>query len=272
MSLEYRRVVGTKYDQDSFITALPDTNGDTSSFGAIEAYHPYGFAGRPDDLDANGACNAFFETDERKCYSIFLNDGRAQALLPEVLPGESFQYGAFGNFVRCHRDGRVSLFTSDDGTVNGRTIALTLGPQFMTFNAPWGNFRFDATGFHLLHISGARIDLGACGGLPAPLSALAAYAKISAPLVHIEGSAVNIGSATGIAAPVAKGDLVVITLAEISAALVAIGAALTATESIPGANAIMAGPVSAAQVAISAAVAAIAAQSPLIPSYSTMVT
>lgn len=269
---EYRRVEATKYDKDSFITVKPESFGSTGAIGTIEAFHPYGFAGRPDDKDSNGAAGALIDIDGPQGYAWIMNDGRAQSLLPEILAGESFQYGAFGNFVRCHRDGRVSLFTTDDGTVNGRTIAMTIGPTGMVYNSPWGNMKLDATGFHVLHSSGARIDLGACGGLPAPLSALASYLKLSAALVQIEGSAVSLGATGGVGAPAAKGDAVVTVLGAISSALTAIEAALSATTAIPGANAVMAGPVADAVAAITAAQTAITTGAAAIPSSSAMVT
>lgn len=268
--MKYSRVVASKFDKDSFIGVMPETFGTNSTVGAVELFHSYGFASMPVDMDADGACGMMTDTDAPTCISYLLNDGRIQSKLPEILQGESFQYGPTGNFVRCHKDGRVSLFTTDDATVNGRTVALTVGPTGLVFNAPWGNLKFDATGFHVLHSSGARIDMGACGGLPAPLSALASYATLSAALVHVEGAAVNVGVSSPTAEPAAKANQTVLALQSITTALDAVGAALAAITSIPAASS--ADPESAAAVsAIILAQSAIVLAATTIPSLAQLV-
>jgi hypothetical protein len=271
MRLEYCRIEASKHDKDSFLAIIPETFGTNSSLGAIELSHPYGFASRPVDKDAEGgACGAYYAVDGAQGYAWLANDGRIQNKLPEILEGESFQYGPTGNFVRCHKDGRVSMFTTDDATINGRTVALTVGPDGLVFNAPWGNLKFDATGFHVLHSSGARIDLGACGGLPAPLDALSSYATISAALTHVEGAATNLGASSPSAEPAAKATQTVIALQSLSTALLAAGTALTAIGAVPINNP-ASGAITAAVAAVALAQVAITSSVTLIPSVGAIV-
>ncbi len=271
MRLEYCRVEASKHDKDQFLAIIPETFGPSSTLGAIEVSHPYGFASRPVDKDVSGACGAYYGVDGAQGFAWLANDGRIQSKLPEVLPGESFQYGVTGNFVRCHKDGRISLFTTDDATVDGRTVALTIGPTGLVFNAPWGNLKFDATGFHVLHSSGARIDLGACGGLPAPLDSLASYATLSAALVHVEGSAVSLGASSPLSEPAAKALQSAQALTAITTALIAVGAALATIGGITTSPAAGSGAASAAGAAIGIATAAVSAAIALMPSNGAMV-
>lgn len=263
MRLEYCRVDASKFDKDSFLAVIPETFGPTKSIGSIELSHSYGFASRPVDKDASGsACGAYYAVEGSQGYMWLANDGRYQSLLPEIKQGESFQYGPTGNFVRCHADGRVSLFTTDDATVNGRTVALSIGPTGLVFNAPWGTLKFDPTGFHVLHSSGARIDLGACGGLPAPLSALASYATLSAALTHVEGSVVNVGASSPTSEPAAKALQTVLALESIQTALTTIAGLLAAIATTPAGATAAASAVTAA----TAAQGAIAGYATTIPS------
>jgi len=269
MNLEYCRVVASRHDKDSFLAIMPEVYGPGSSLGAIEVSHQYGFASRPVDMDSEGgACGAYYGTQGAQGFAWLANDGRIQAKLPEIKAGESFQYGATGNFVRCHQDGRISLFTTDNATVDGRTIALTIGPDGLVFNAPWGNLKFDATGFHVLHSSGARIDLGAGSStlLPPPLDKLSSYATISAAMSSVESSVVSTGSSKGVATPVARSDALLVALQAIAGALQAM--------QVPGAFTTTQGPVAPgeAEPAIAAAIAAIATSATTIPSSSTMAT
>lgn len=271
MRLEYCRIEASKHDKDQFLAVIPETFGLTSTLGAIEVSHPYGFASRPVDKDADGACGAYYAVDGAQGFAWLANDGRIQSKLPEMLPGESFQYGVTGCFVRCHQDGRISLFTTDDATIDGRTVALTVGPTGLVFNAPWGNLKFDDTGFHVLTSSGARIDMGACGGLPAPLSALASYATMSAALVHIEGSAVNVGAASPTAEPAAKSVQTSIALGAITTALTAVGAALVAIGGITTSPAAGSGAAATAATAIGVALVAVTEAVALLPSNGALV-
>lgn len=91
-------------------------------------------------------------------------------------------------------DKSIYLYTTNDGTPTGKGVYLRIAPTALEFYAPWGRLVFDASGFHAVTASGARLDLGGIGGLPGPLSALSSYATLSAASVKAEGSVVFLGA------------------------------------------------------------------------------
>jgi hypothetical protein len=255
-----------------------DVYGDKPGMSPFELSHPYGFLSRPLDPEPSGkGCSAFYyRKGSAEGFAWLANDPRVQALLPEILPGESFQYGAKGQFVRCHPDGKISTFTTDDATPNGRSVFSQVAPNGFTRVAPWGRETFDASGFHVKHVSGARIDLGAIGGLPTPLDALNSYFSVSAQMARIEAAVVSLGPADIPGMPAAKATIaqasdtalltaLQTTLTAIDAVMTALGAigALTtnppeASSAVATAAAVVAtahGSVAAAAGAIGAAVA-----------------
>lgn len=101
-------------------------------------------------------------------------------------------------------NGGVSLFTTTDGTASGKLIALSIGPNgadipgpYLAFDSPIGNFKFDASGFHLKVKAGPRLDMGGINiiGLPDAIANLfGAYAKITAPTIKLDGGSIFIGA------------------------------------------------------------------------------
>jgi len=165
-------------------------------------------------------------------------------------------------------DGRVTMLTSDDATITGRTVFCEVSPDGHRWVAPWGKTTFGADGFHVLHHTGARLDLGGIGGLPAPLDALSAYATLSAPIVRIEGTAIALGATAGIPDAIARSTPLVEALTALSVALTAVAAALPAIATTPSGGTAA----STAATAIGVATALIASTVPLIPCTSTTVT
>lgn len=270
MNIEYCRVEASKHDKDSFLAIIPETFGVNSSLGAIELSHAYGFAARPVDKDASGgACGAYYATDGAQGYSWLANDGRIQSKLPEILEGESFQYGVTGNFVRCHKDGRISLFTTDDGTTTGRTVSFTIGPTGLSFSYPYGHLNIDGTGFHYLHNSGSRIDAGSAGGMPAPLDVVSSYVSLGAAAVRIKGVAVSLGSSDGLPQPVAMATVTLSLFSALESVLAALATPGAIIAASPGSPCTI-GPGLAA--AITSAGLAISAASVTLPSLSTATT
>ena len=254
-----------------------------SGVDPFELSHPYGFASRAIDPDpkTNKGCSVFwYKKGSAEGFAWLANDPRIQALLPEILPGESFQYGAKGQFIRCHPDGKISIFTTDDATPNGRSVYSQVAPTGFTRVAPWGRETFDANGFHVKHVSGARIDLGAIAGLPAPLDALSSYFTVSAQMVRIEGATVSLGPAAGIAMTAAKSPIaqasdtalltaLQATLLGLEAVLTALGGVGGLTTSPSAASALVAtatGVVLASQASVAAAATAIGAAVATMPS------
>lgn len=107
---------------------------------------------------------------------------------PNAKEGDYFFHGAGGQFVRARADGGISLFCTDTGTDQGRPLSFSLIPsKGLQIRLPWGTLSFGPEGFHLKHSGGARLDLGAIAGFPAPLDALSSYAKIQAASVSVRG-------------------------------------------------------------------------------------
>lgn len=141
---------------------------------------------------------------------------------PGLRPDDPVMLGPKRNFVRCDSEGRVSLFTTDDGTPTGKSVYFQVRPDGFRGVHPLFKFTLDKTGFHVVHASGARVDLGAVSGMPAPLDVLNSYAKLSAAMVQIEGSAISMGTATGTPDNVARATPTLANLDAIQAALVAL--------------------------------------------------
>src|SRR6185369_2237217 len=168
---------------------------------------------------------------------------------------------AKGQFIRCHPDGKISIFTTDDATPNGKSVYSQVAPTGFTRLGPWGRETFDANGYHLKHVSGARIDLGAIGGFPAPLDAINSYVTISAQSVILDAATVSLGPDNGLGMPAAKATVA-------NAVFTAVSAVLTALKS-PSAFVAPNGPCSAGPAlitAIEAALAEIAAAAETLPS------
>lgn len=273
---DFGQATASAYDADDFPVVQYDAFGEGKS--GVAPYRltgPYGLWTIPIEPSKSGGCQLLLGEDGRNHYAWTLNDPRVQSLLPKGKPGETFFYGPTGSFVRHHTDGRISLYTTDDATPIGRTVALALAPTGLTYNFPYGKQAFDATGFHVLHNSGARIDLGALGGLPFPLDTLASYVTLSAAIVRIEGSVISLGTAAGIAEPITKAlSLATEIFVPLALALEAVNASLVAIGETPPitANAGSQTAIAAATAAIQTASVALTSAVALVGSSSVMAT
>ena len=204
MNLRSGTAVSSYYEAGFLGISVDLDGGQKAGAPPMAPMHPYGFVSRPADpvADAGGiptlGCEVLYGWDGPQGYVLPLGDPRVMAKLPEVQGGESFQYGPTGQFVRCHADGSISLFTTDDATTDGRSIYLKISPTTgLEYSCPWGRLTFGPNGFHVLHSSGARLDLGAIGGLPGPLSSLSSYAKLEGGIASVKGGAVSVGTDGG---------------------------------------------------------------------------
>lgn len=152
-----------------------------------------------------------------------------------------------GTFIRRGRDGTVSIGTTHDGTPNGKTIYLQIRRDGLRFFSPWGKVTFDPGGFHVLHSSGARFDLGGIGGLPSPADQLSSYATLGATLIGLRASLVPVGPESAPADAAAKSTPTIAAIGAIQTyatlvqtALAAIGAALPPGPSVAAATAAIA--------------------------------
>lgn len=188
--------------------------------------------------------------------------------VPLRKPGEKIQLGPASNFMRMHADGVMSLCTRTENTDKGKSVYLQVRPDGFRLVHPLVKCTLDATGFHVNHASGARVDMGAVSGLPAPLDTLGSYVALSAALVRIEGAAVMLGTAAGVGTPVARSDQVILALGEIMGPLMAAVVTAVGATGGPGSSAAA----TALATAVSTLATAMAGIEALIPSTSTMVT
>lgn len=267
------------YDDDGFLGYQIDADGDRvdgapqleAQVAPFEAVHPYGFLSRipAPDVDSGGqviaGCLGLTGWEGARAYCLALHDSRVVPALARVKDGESVQYGPKNNFIRCHDDGRISTMCTDDGTENGQSIQAEHAPTGWTWSAPWGVQRNDASGFYYRHASGARLELGSIGGIPAPLDAAKSYCKVEAAIVTIRGTAVKLGTGTFDAAAKATQTLAVdsaqqSSIAALQATVLALSGAVSALTAILT-NAAAAPAAAAAVAAVATSASAVGASS-----------
>lgn len=273
MDLDWHAVAQTTYDKDGFFGIQTDVYGEEESGSSpYEGHHLHGFVSRPlsakldpgtHEVDAANAAQALvMKVGGVRGAAFVLEDPRILPLLPTLQEGETMMYGAqWGQFVRCHADGSISLVTTSkpasDGT--GQPLHLWIRPTGLEFVAQWGRLIFDQTGFHVKHVSGARFDLGSIGGMPSPLSAIGSYVAMQAGMVMANASAVSAGSSQGTQQAVALAAPVLAHLTLVQTALTAIQAALASAVPASAQTA-------AVQAAVTAATADLTAVTTTMPS------
>lgn len=228
LSLDLLGLAGTTIDDDGYVHAQLDSDHNAPH---VETHQPFGFRARPPDatIGPDGAVTAsatvlVVEEGDRS-HALLGEDVAVIKKLPQLKPGESYQYGAAGQFIICKADGTIALVTSTDaGAPTGKTIALVLSPtdgvQLIT---PWGTSTLAGpTGVHLKDGSGARLDLAGISGLPEPLAHLASYATLSADVVQVPAPALSLGASKG-TQQAAAGALIAAWMAATNAAIVAVG-------------------------------------------------
>jgi hypothetical protein len=158
-------------------------------------------------------------------------------------PGED---GLAQGCVIGKKDGSVTVFTTDTNTKAGKSVYFRVAkgtndatglPDGFTWFAPWGTTKFDSTGYHTVHVSGASFHLGGIYGMPAPLDQISSYIKLSAGTIHLECSGLSIGlvGATPVALQIPTAAAIFALQLEIAALQVecaAIAAALVAVTNI----------------------------------------
>jgi hypothetical protein len=241
MRREYHAVRFSETDENGFIGIQIDAHGSRPG-PSHELFHTYGFYSRPLDpeLDEGGrpkpeaACHVALEYEGNAVERAWLgHDPRPIAKLPLIKAGESIHYGPLANFVRCHADGGVSVYTTDDGTENGRSIYYNVSPSGHVWIGPWGRATFDFAGFHVTHASGAELHLGGIGGMPAPLDELSSYFRVKAHMGQVEATALCLGTSAGVVEPVAKATSTLALFAAFKTATDALAAAVAAIGATP---------------------------------------
>jgi|GEM_PF-3533692 len=154
--------------------------------------------------------------------------------------------------VALKGDGSVTLFTTDDNTNDGKSVYMRVAPDGFMWVAPWGTIRFDATGFHVLHDSGAAFDLGGINGLPAPLDVISSYIKMRAGTI---GGASSVTSFGGNGKPLASASDVFDALANLQSQINAIANAFTSFAAMSAAPTVTGSALAAASAPVPGVVA-----------------
>jgi hypothetical protein len=175
-------------------TAFGD--GDTETSDA-EWYQQVGFVSLPPAAGNGDACQCVVLRRGDHDAVVASRDLRGQALAGLLKEGETCVYaaGEDGNAqgrLMVKRDGAVTLLTTVGNVPGGASVYLRLSPDGLEFVAPFGSLKFDATGFHVRHASGARIDLGGIGGIPGA-DALGSYVSLDAAIAKLHGGMVMVG-------------------------------------------------------------------------------
>lgn len=212
-----------------------DVLAGTTESDDCEFYQQPGFASRPAvPTPGQAAAQAVVVRQSDHDVVIAVRDPRSQAIYGNLAAGESCLYAPASQArVMLKADGGVVIYTTDDNTKDGRGIYFKISPtKGLEYSCPWGRMNFGPLGFHVVHSGGARIDLGAVGGLPGPLASLGSYAKLEGGITSIKGGAVSLGTDGG-----AANEAAVTALASYLASLVtALGAAFTAVGVAGAAN------------------------------------
>lgn len=183
----------------------------------LEWWQHVGFASRPAKPIAgkSAAQCVVLKTSDRDA-AIASQDVRGLAIYGNLKHGETCCYGAGEDGLSQGRaffkdDGSVTLLTTNDNTPTGKVVALKLAPDAFTFTAPWGSFKFDATGFHMkVKSGGSRIDIGGMDlsslGIPTAITdQLTGYITLTAAKINLKGGVCTLGLgpsyATCLAAP-----------------------------------------------------------------------
>ncbi len=235
-------VHGTSVDTDGYQSTQHDADGeDQAGAPPNQSHHLFGSWGRAPDAvvepstgggtgqpDPSKSAGVLVAMEGGVGHSWDLEHPPTIAILPTPLGGEHVTYSSAGNFTRHFNDGRICRSTTDAGGHGGRTISDWVTPTAFTRDAPWGREGFDATGWRVNHVGGARLTLGFISGLPAPFGGKGqSYVRAQADMVEINGSAITIGPTGAIGQPVAQA-------LPLSAILTSIGAALTALQTAVG--------------------------------------
>ena len=245
LALDIGLVMLTEYNDNGILGIQVDGYGeDKAGLASYMAQGACGELARCMDpaLDANGqplqgqACEVMYAHEGSRGHAWCLNDPRTLTKLPIMQKGEKliFAPNLIAQFIRFHKSGAISMYTTDDGTVNGKTIVRSLSPdplQGIVDFCPWGKVTLNQTGYHVLTSGGARFDGGGMSapGLP---SALGSYWTFSAATIDLTASVVCLGPTPEDAIPVALATPLLAYITALEAAIA------TITSVTPGSAAI----------------------------------
>jgi hypothetical protein len=182
--------------------------GQVAASDNVEQWQHNGFASRaPAAVPGKKAAQAVIVRRGSHDVSIAEQDERGLELYGNLADGETAVYaaGKDGNSqgrTLYKDDGSVTQYTTDTNTKDGKSVyarvakgsdAATGAPDGFSWVGPWGTVKFDATGFHVRHISGASFSMGGISGQPAPLDQISSYITMQAGTINGIASAQSFG-------------------------------------------------------------------------------
>lgn len=219
--------------------------GATQDASRVEWWQHVGFISRPSkpsDTKPDGTgtfCQGIGFEGPSQDIIIASQDARGLVLLGNLREGETAAYagGEFGlgqARTLWRDDGSVTSYTTDTNRAGGAAIYARMAtgtdenglPDGFRWVAPWGTIKFDHTGFHIQHISGAEFHLGGISGMPAPLDQISTYCHVVAGAFNAEVTGSSHGA--GPPVPFANAVAVLSALTAMQAQIAAITATITA--------------------------------------------
>lgn len=185
----------------------------------VEWWQHVGFASRPaKPTPGQKSAQAVLMSAGDHDIAIASQDTRYQDRYGNLDHGETVVYavgpdGTGQARILLKKDGSVTLFTTDTNTAAGQSVYFRVKKDGFDWVAPWGTLKFDSTGFHVLHGSGASFDLGGIGGLPAPLDQISSYVRMEAGTVVANCSGAPVADATAVAAILAAIQTEIVAIA-----------------------------------------------------------
>lgn len=212
--------------------------GEDADTDNVELWQQVGWASRPSKpTKGKAAAQAITMQRGNRDVCIATQDVRCLEIYGNLKPGETAAFAAGEDGLSQGRtlwkdDGSITHYTTHNNRADGRSVYTRTAPDGIEWVAPWGTLRFDATGFHVRHISGAEFHLGGIGGLPFPLDQLNSYVSMSAGMIKQSAAIQSNGIGGGSSLASASGVLEAISALQVEIAAVA--AALNAAMAIPG--------------------------------------
>lgn len=245
------------------------TEGIARSDGA-ELWQSVGLVSRPaNPIAGKSAAQGIAIRCSDRDRIIATRDARGQAIYGNLSDGETCLYAGGPNgtgqakvFLRS--DGSASLVTTDTNTANGNTIKLSVSPvplQGIVAFSPWGSYKMNVTGYHLMTAAGARMDGGGVSapGLPA---AVGSYWTFSAASCSLQSSTVNLGPTRAAQTPVMLSTPALLLIGNMQLEIAAIAATVASLLPISGATTLQVAAVATALQNFTLASTALIASSP----------
>jgi len=214
---------------------------ETTDSDNAEWWQHVGFASRPSKPEAKTKA-AQAVVVRAGDHDIITNsqDLRGLELYGNLKAGETCVYAAGEEGTGQARtlwrdDGAITHFTTEGNVAGGKAIYARVGKGLdddtglmdgFSWAAPWGTMRFDQSGFHVVHSSGAEFHMGGINGMPAPLDQIGTYCSIQAAAVTTTSSCQSLGA--GVTQPLAFAVGTLATFTAMQAAITAMQAAIVA--------------------------------------------